>query len=100
MRAYLAARWAAEHEVQPISLFEQESAIWRLSRKEQEEVWNFFAELLAAKPDRLGDATALWKWSTAHPDRVILQHALQRALRELGLDPELSPITPTAVAGN
>ena len=34
----------------------------RLSRKEQDEVWNFFAEMYVA--EQPGDATDLWKWST------------------------------------
>jgi hypothetical protein len=85
MRAYLAARWAACHEARPLSLFESEGDIWRLSRKEQDEVWNFFADMYVAEQSK--EAVALWKWSTAHPDRVILQHALQRALKEAGLDP-------------
>jgi hypothetical protein len=85
MRAYLAARWAARHEAHPISLFESEGAIWRLSRKEQEEVWTFFAEIYVAEQPK--DATSMWKWSTAHPDRVILQHALQRVLTQCGYDP-------------
>jgi len=88
MRAYLAARWAAWHETQPIGLFEKDSAIWRLSRKEQDEVWNFFADMYVA--ERPEDAIDLWKWSTAHPDRVILQHALQRALGRTGRDPEMT----------
>jgi predicted flap endonuclease-1-like 5' DNA nuclease len=85
MRAYLAARWAAWHETNPIGLFESESAIWRLSRTEQDEVWNFFADMYV--DERPEDAIALWKWSTDHPDRAILQHALQTALRQAGLDP-------------
>jgi len=92
MRAYLAARWAAEHEAWPIGLFEKESEIWRLSRKEQDEVWGFFADMITV--ERLPAAIALWKWSTTNPDRVILQHALQRALKQAGLDPEISEIEP------
>jgi len=88
MRAYLAARWAAWHEAQPIGLFEKDNAIWRLSRKEQDEVWNFFVDMYVA--ERSENAVDLWKWSTAHPDRVILQHALQRALGLTGLDPEMT----------
>jgi hypothetical protein len=88
MRAYLAARWAAWHEAQPIGLFEKDSVIWRLSRKEQDEVWNFFADTYVV--ERPEDAIDLWKWSTAHPDRVILQHALQRALGQTGRDPEMT----------
>jgi len=80
MRAYLAARWAAHHETQPISLFEKESAIWRLSRQEQDEVWGFFADMYVTEQPQ--EAVVLWKWSTAHRDRVNLQHALQRALEE------------------
>jgi hypothetical protein len=90
MRAYLAARWAACHEAQPMRLFEESGAIWRLSRKEQEEVWDFFAEMYAEEhPD---DAVVLWKWATADPDRVILQHALQGALKEAGRDPDMSQV--------
>jgi hypothetical protein len=92
MRAYLAARWAAWYEAQPIGLFEKESAIWRLSIKEQDEVWSFFSDMLTNK--RLQDAIDLWKWSTAHPDRVRLQQALQRALSQAGLDPGIS-LTPS-----
>ena len=88
MRAYLAARWAARHEAQPIGLFESECAIWRLSRKQQEEVWDFFADMLVA--ERPKDAIKLWKWSTDHPDRVILQHALQRLLKQAGHDPKMA----------
>jgi len=88
MRAYLAARWAAWHEAQPIGLFEKDNGIWRLSRKEQDEVWNFFADMYVA--ERPENAVDLWKWSTAHPDRVILQHALQRALGSTGRDPEMT----------
>ncbi len=88
MRAYLAGRWAAEHEVRPISLFESETAIWRLSRKEQEEVWSFFAEMLVAK--NLHSAADVWKWATRDPDTVILQHALQQALDETGNAAEMS----------
>jgi len=90
MRAYLAACWAARHEANPISLFESESAsaIWRLSRTEQEEVWNFFADMYVA--DRPQEATALWNWSIAHPERAILQHALLRALIQTGLDPQMA----------
>jgi hypothetical protein len=84
MRAYLAARWAAYYEVHPIGLFEKETAIWRRSCKA---VWDFFAEMFAF--ERQKDTIAAWKWSTEHPDRVLLQHALQNALREAGLDPEL-----------
>lgn len=88
MRAYLAARWAACHEVQPKSLFESEDAIWRLSRKEQGEVWEFFADIYIV--ERPEDAIALWKWSTANPDRVELQHALQNVLTKEGHDPGMS----------
>jgi hypothetical protein len=88
MRAYLAARWAARHETQPISLFESQSAIWRLSRKEQEEVWSFFAEMYVSRREK---AVALWRWSTAHIDRTILQHALQRVLEKAGHEPEMAP---------
>ena len=88
MRAYLAARWAAHHEAQPIKLFESKSAIWRISRKEQEEVWGFFAEMYAS--ERPAEAATLWKWATTDPDRVILQHALQDVLTRTGLDPEMS----------
>lgn len=94
MRAFLAARWAARHETQPISLFEKEAAIWRLSRKEQGEVWDFFAEMYAA--ERPDDASALWEWSTAHPDRVILQHALQRVLERAGRAPQMPRATAAA----
>ena len=88
MRAYLAAKWAAVHEVQPITLFEKESDIWRLLSSEQEEVWNFFAEMyVAARPK---DAMALWKWSTEHPDRVNFQHALQGVLKAAGHNPRIS----------
>ena len=89
MRAYLAARWAARHEAQPMNLFESQSAIWRLSRKEQDEVWNFFADMYVT--ERPEDAVVLWKWSTANPDRVILQHALQRVLKQAGHDPAMLP---------
>ena len=41
LAAMLAERWAARHEAHPIGLFESESNIWRLSRKEQEEVWEY-----------------------------------------------------------
>lgn len=88
MRAYLAGRWAAEHEVRPISLFESETAIWRLSRKEQDEVWSFFAEMLVAKNSH--NAADVWKWATKDPDTVILQHALQQALEESGNAAEMS----------
>ncbi len=88
MRAYLAARWAARYEVYPISLFEQDKEIWRLPLGEQDEVWSFFADMLTAK--KLQDAVDLWKWSTAHPERVRIQHALQGALKRAGLDPQIS----------
>jgi hypothetical protein len=87
MRAYLAARWAARHEAHPIGLFESQEEIWRLSRKEQDEVWDFFADMYVA--ERPQDAIALWKWSAQHPDRTILQHALQRTLKHVGHHPEM-----------
>ena len=88
MRAYLAARWAAHHEANPEGLLEHKKAIWRLSYKEQDEVWSFFADMVLAT--NLPLAIKLWKWAAAHADRVILQHALQRALKQAGLDPEIT----------
>jgi hypothetical protein len=85
MRAYLAARWAARHETHPVSLFESQGDIWRLSRKEQQEVWTFFADMCVAEQPE--EATSMWKWSTTHPDRGILQHALQHVLTQSGYDP-------------
>ena len=43
MRGYLAAAWAARHEVTPIALFEATPGIWRLARTDQQVVWEFFA---------------------------------------------------------
>jgi hypothetical protein len=88
MRAYLAARWAAYHDANPEGLLDQKKAIWRLSYKEQDEVWNFFADMIVAT--KLPIAIKLWKWATEDSDRVILQHALQRALKQVGLDPNLT----------
>jgi len=70
--------------VNPISLFEKEVDIWRISPEEQEGVWSVFAEIFAAK--RLEEAKALLEWSTRHPERAILQHALQRVLKQAGLE--------------
>ena len=61
MRAYLAARWAAVHETNPQRLFTEEAKIWRLSRRDQEEVWDFFAEMIISEPEK---AISLWKWAT------------------------------------
>jgi hypothetical protein len=63
-----------------------------LAIKEQDEVWRFFSDMLIT--ERLQEAIDLWKWSTAHPDRVRLQHALQGALKQAGRDPEI-PQTPS-----
>jgi hypothetical protein len=88
MRSYLAARWPAQYEVNPISLFEKEVDIWRISPEEQEGVWSAFAEIFAAK--RLEEAKALLEWSTRHLERAILQHALQRVLKQAGLELKIS----------
>jgi hypothetical protein len=73
MRGYLAARWAVVHEVAPVRLFEEDAAIWRLGRSEQEVVWGFAADLI--EPEC---GIELWRWATRDPERVVLQHALQK----------------------
>jgi hypothetical protein len=72
MRGYLAARWAAHHEVSPIKLFQQSNGIWRLDIEEQMVVWTFFAAMVDQE-----QGVELWRWATQDPERVILQHALQ-----------------------
>lgn len=79
MRGYLAALWAARHEVAPISLFETDKAIWRLGVSEQAVVWEFFAALV----DR-ARGEAIWQWCHEEPERAILQHALDRRGRQEG----------------
>ena len=49
---------------------------------------NIFAEIYVA--ERSQEAIAVWKWSTAHPDRVILQDALQSVLKRSGREPEMA----------
>ena len=73
MRGYLAARWVAVHEVSPITLFEKSPAIWRFGRSEHEVVWGFFSDLVSPEV-----GATVWKWATREPERVVLQHAMQR----------------------
>lgn len=76
MRGYLAARWAAVHEVSPVHLFEEPKGIWRLGRSEQQVVWGFFAELIGRErgPEVLD-------WATLHAERAELQVALRGVAR-------------------
>ena len=78
MRGYLAARWAALHEVSPVTLFENSPSIWRFARSEQDVVWGFFTDLVSPE---VGET--VWKWAVEEPERVVLQHAIQqRGVRE------------------
>jgi hypothetical protein len=76
MRAYLAARWAAEEEVSPVDLFEATPTIWRLARSEQQVVWEFFARLLDEDANR-----EVLFWADEEAERAELQVALRRAER-------------------
>lgn len=51
-------------------------------------MWNFISDVYVR--GATGDAIALRKWSTAHPDRGLLQYALQRLLGETGRVPEMA----------
>lgn len=73
MRGYLAARWAAVHQVSPLDLLKSTEGIWRLGRSEQETVWEFLAELISPE---LG--IPLLAWSTLAAERSELQVALRR----------------------
>ncbi|WP_299919606.1 hypothetical protein [uncultured Roseobacter sp.] len=75
MRAFLAARWLVEYEVNPIGLLEKEEDVWRVPRSEQRMVWDFFAELTTANVGQ----EAL-EWATLHADRAELQVALRKVL--------------------
>jgi hypothetical protein len=81
MRGYLAARWAAHHEVSPIKLFQQSHEIWRLDIEEQMVVWTFFAAMVDQE-----QGVELWRWATQDPERGILQHALQERGQTEGWD--------------
>jgi hypothetical protein len=87
MRAYLAARWAARHETHPQRLFAEETTIWRLSRRDQEEVWGFFARMIGAEPEK---AILLWQWSIEDQERAVLQWSLQGELRKAGYGPTIT----------
>ena len=76
MRGYLAARWAALHEVSPIDLFENAERIWRLARSEQQTVWGFFAEMIDSER-----GPRILEWATLQAERAELQVALRRVAR-------------------
>jgi len=71
MRGYLAAHWAATEAVDPVSLFEEDAAVWTLGRSDQEVVWSFVAELIGS--DR---GPRILDWSRREPERSVLQVAL------------------------
>ncbi len=79
MRGYLAARWAAVHEVSPINLFKKaQPDIWRIQRGDQQVVWEFFAEMIEP-----AEGAKILHWSTLEAERAALQVALRRvALRD------------------
>lgn len=76
MRGYLAARWAANHEVSPLDLLEQTKGIWRFRRSEQQTVWNFLSEMIDEKT-----GSKLLEWSETEAERAELQVALRRVAR-------------------
>ncbi|MCZ4093431.1 hypothetical protein [Sinorhizobium psoraleae] len=73
MRGYLAARWAALEDASPVTLLEKTEKIWRLGRDDQIVVWEFFAEMIEPEVGK-----EIWLWATKSPERVLLQHALQK----------------------
>ena len=73
MRGYLAARWVAKYEVDPISLFEDNSKIWRIGKSDQQLVWSFFSELIEKK-----QCDAIMNWASIEPERAELQVILRR----------------------
>lgn len=79
MRGYLAALWAARHEVAPVRLFETDKAIWRLGFSEQAVVWDFFAALIDQ-----ARGEAIWQWCHDDPERAVLLHALDQQGRKEG----------------
>ena len=79
MRGYLAAAWAALHEVSPIDLFKQSPDIWRLKRSDQQEVWEFFAEMIEPEV-----GVKLLEWSTLEAERAELQVALRHVANRDG----------------
>ena len=97
MRAYLAARWAAVEEVSPVDLFAATPVIWRLSRSEQQMVWEFFARLLDEDANR-----RVLAWADEDAERAELQVALRRAWRSrmVGWRPPKHGATGTAGGGD
>jgi hypothetical protein len=79
MRGYLAARWAVIHTVAPIHLFEEDKAVWRLGRSDQEVVWGFAAAMM-----NYDQGLTMWRWAMQAPERTLLQHAVQQQAKREG----------------
>lgn len=79
MRAFLAALWLVEETPSTAAIVKRlgdrrnDGRIWRCSRRDQEELWRFVADLLVTPEDR----AALWAFALNDPERGFLQFALK-----------------------
>ena len=79
MRAFLAALWLVEETPSTAAIVKRladrrnDGQIWRCSRRDQEELWRFVADLLATPEDR----AELWAFALNDPERGFLQVALK-----------------------
>jgi hypothetical protein len=83
MRSFLAALWLAEETPNAAAMIQrlEGSPVWQSSRRDQEEVWRFLADLLT-----LGsDLAIVWRFTLAEPSRAFLQAALLSRAKAAGL---------------
>jgi len=88
MRSFLAALWLVEEAPSIAGICKRldGSAVWRSSRRDQEEVWRFVADLLPPQ-----DLASLWQYAAADPaERAFLQAALQARAEATGIDLRLA----------
>jgi len=85
MRAFLAARWVVSHSASIGGMLKwlDDDGIWALGRTDQEEMWNFLAQMVAGERG-LEAAEEVWKFATDKVERALLQHALQREAQARG----------------
>ena len=96
MRSFLAALWLVEEAPGAAGICKRldGSAVWRCSRRDQEEVWRFVADLLP-----LQDLASIWRYAVTDPaDRAFLQTALQTRAEVAGIDLQIERIRRQKVA--
>ena len=82
MRAFLAALYLIEDSPNAKALASRltDSPVWRCTRRDQEELWQFFSEMLSLS----AEIELIWQFTLSTPERAFLQTALFLRAKALG----------------